>query len=193
MELGIAIIIFAATIAIPASLFPIFKYKYGSGINKNKQKKVREDTLLTLQNQNFRETQESYEARIKTLKEDLISVQRSNSRYKALLNKYKDMELEDNENGDEVEDIESNYDIDWVKASQIGQQLGLDTSKIDPNNPILTNYIKDKILENKDIAIFMGILRPKGAGNSGQIPPQQAGGQQDFTNSNQSIPQFETL
>lgn len=181
MEISTALIIVSAIVAVPASLFPILHYKFGAQSNKKQQKKNREETLLTVANQNIRDLQEGYEAKIKQLKEEVTSLQRSNSRYKALINKYKDMELEDqDEDQDDRMEIEQNYDIDWIKAAQVGKQLGLDTSKIDPNNPVLTNYIKDKILENRDLALFMGILKPKGAGNSGSVTPNQTGDQSDI-------------
>lgn len=184
MELEAALIIVSVIFAAPLTLFMVLKYKPLRQDNTKRQKKSREETLESYVSQTVRELQESYEARIKMMKDEILSLQKSNARYKGLMRKYEEPQ-DDDEDDQQIVNIEKDYDIDWVKAAQVGNQLGLDTSKFDPNNPVLTNYFKDKIIENKDLALFMGILKPKGTNTvqGGSVNTGSSSGEQSIFDS----------
>lgn len=180
---GTDIIIVSVVFAVPLSIFLWFSMTKN---NKTKTPKSMKEQLETVSVQNFRAAQESYEIQIKRLKDDNLSLTRANSRMKGIIEQYKNQQIEINEETQE-EDSLSDYDIDWVKAAQVGAQLGLDTQRFDPNNPALTKYIADKILEHKDLALFLGIIKPKGF-RAPNIPADQT----SLFNS-QSTPSFESL
>lgn len=185
MEMGTALIIVSVIFAVPGSLFTLLHYRKNTQIGSIKVKKQREDVVQTLVSQSIRDLQEAFSAREKIMKDEILGLQKSNARYKGMMRKINEEQLDQYEEDDSKQtvNIQDDYDIDWVKAVQVGQQLGLDTKTINPNNPVLTGYIKDKILENKDLALFMGILKPKGSiTNTGNQP-----GPSNVTSGSQNI------
>ena len=154
-------------------------------INKSKKpiKTVEKDQIHQIQEVHatqIKEIQETYE-------ESNLQLRKSN---KSLINQVNGLRstLTKHRNGDSTEDEDDNeldkYDIDWTKAVQFGEKAGLDMKNFDPNNTLLVNYAKEKILENRDLAILSGILKLKGSGNgtndSGQVSTVQTSNTQNI-------------
>lgn len=157
----------------------VFVIKNPRGLTRNKQPKPQKSAgfdadSLTKEviTENIRSLQESYQAQLKQKSDEIMSLRNSNNKLKSRIKQLEALEEEEqDEDTEESNKLEALYDVDWIKAAQVGAQLGLDMKNFNPNDPILTNVIKEKIFENSDIAILMGVLKPKGNNVTGLPQP----------------------
>ena len=160
-------------------MFMYFILKNQQKTTKSKLPKSNNDVAVEVSNQNIRLMQESYTNQLKQMREELTSTQRSLSRYKALLKKYQEeneigMMSEQSDDNDDINDLQRNYEIDPQKAIQYTQKLGLNPQAL--SNPALTNILWQKLNENKDMALMLGIIRPKGMAQPITSTPDTTGG-----------------
>jgi len=59
-----------------------------------------------------------------------------------------------------VENLQQNYEINPVKAVELVKSLGMNPEAL--TNPALAPLVWEKLNENKDLAIVMGLIYPKG-------------------------------
>ena len=135
-------------------------------INKSKKpiKTVEKDQIQRIQEVHatqIKEIQETYEESNLQLRKSNKSLINQVNGLRSTITKYRSDDSTEDEDENELE----KYDIDWTKAVQFGEKAGLDMKNFDPNNTLLVNYAKEKILENRDLAILSGILKLKGSGN----------------------------
>ena len=154
-------------------------------LNRGKKpiKTVEKDQIHRIQEVHatqIKEIQETYEESNLQLRKSNKSLINQVNGLRSTITKYRNDDSTEDEDADELE----KYDIDWTKAVQFGEKAGLDMKNFDPNNTLLVNYAKEKILENRDLAILSGILKLKGSGNgtndSGQVPTVQTSNTQSI-------------
>jgi len=125
----------------------------------------------------IRTIQENSELENKQLRKINKGLVNQTNGLRASLIKYQNQEY-DTEEEDSNETMEKDYEIDWNKAVKVGADFGLDMKNFDINNQVLVTLAKEKIYENKDLALISGILRIRGSntsqnGNNQQIPTNQ--------------------
>lgn len=147
---------------------------------KKLPKKTNNEIVQEVSTSNIRTLQESYTMQIKQLREELTSTQRSLSRYKQLVRELKEKEdlgMEDDEDveDDSIEALQQQYQIDPKKAIEFATKLNLNPAGL--NNPALTPVIWQKIKENFDLAVLLGIIRPKQSNGLAQPTAEISTGQ----------------
>lgn len=166
-----------AVVSIVGASFLVFLFKIYPNKTKSKGKKPVKEELDELVKSQVRQIQENSEIQIHSLRKINQGLQNKINRIQGLYDKIKARQLEDDEDEEEDNDeLLSKYDIDWPKALQYGQQMGLQTQGFDMNNVALKELVQEKILDNSEVAIALGILRPR-SGVSGQNTNQQTGNQ----------------
>lgn len=155
-------ILLVAILVMGFSVFMYFTNKKNQIITKNKPIKTTKDELENLVKEQVRVIQDNYIAQIEMLKKDKSSIQNKLNRIEGLYYKLKSEvnEYDESEESDSIESLMSQYDIDPQKAIEYTKKLGLNPQAL--ANPALQNVVWEKIKEHQDIALMLGIIRPKG-------------------------------
>lgn len=177
-------ILLMTILVIVSSLFTYFIIRNKPQLTKNKPIKTAKDELESLVKEQVRVIQDNYLEQIQMLKKDKSNLQNKVNRIEGLYNKLKS-EVNQYEDEDSAEDEESiialqqQYEIDPQKAIEYATKLKLNPAGL--NNPALTPLIWEKIKEHQDIALMLGIIRPRnGIKTIETIGTGQAGGQSDI-------------
>lgn len=134
--------------------------------NKKQQTETLESQIKGLAGEQLREFQSIYQQKIEILQTSIMELKKENISLNRALARYKGIDKQNQSNTEEDEDTESvsklmaEYEIDPQKAIQYTQKLGLNPQAL--SNPALTTILWEKLLENKDMALMLGIIRPKG-------------------------------
>jgi|APSaa5957512535_1039671.scaffolds.fasta_scaffold06084_9 hypothetical protein len=152
--------------------------KFGTKVKK-KSKKEELTNVIELQNKAIGE---NYLIEIAQLKKDKQSLYGKINRLQDKNNKLAEQlenQIEEEEEEEEIDssDIQSKYEIVPEKAIKYVADFGLNPEAL--SNPALAPIVWQKIEENLDIALAIGVIRPKGTISQMETPtaPTQDSGQ----------------
>jgi len=149
------------------SAFLIFMFKFLPDLTKNKRTSQPKSQVDKVVNENIRGLQETYESQINALRKHCQSLQNTVNRLKG--QRYKDDDDEDREDEIDLKD----YMVDKEAARPFLQNLGLNAEALD--SPILQQIIMDKLKGNTELALLLGILKPRN-----QTQPNNTSNQSNF-------------
>ena len=151
------------------------------GFNVQKQKQNKDNLDLEKQIDDRVEIyKKSFDEELILLQKEKRKIVMKNTKLVEKLNKFMDDEEEDDEEEDEEEeedtsnlDFLKDFDIIPEKAEQYAKQLGLNPTAL--ADPALQPLILEKLKENKELAITLGIIRPKILGATITQTPDTSG------------------
>lgn len=157
------LILSVVALLMVGSTFSFFLYLKYIRNQRNTTKKTVKSQTETFAAEQIREIQELYQNKIVILQE---TIKEQHTRIKSLqnaVNRYKGIEKNSQSDDDDeesaIEELSNDYEIDPKKALEYAQKFNLNVGAL--NNPALQNLIWEKIKENKDTALLLGIIRPK--------------------------------
>lgn len=160
---------------------------------KKGRKKSIEDSIDQSMEERIKILKESYETETEMLKKDKqrmhVKLNTLTTKYNKLLDEFEESEEDDEDdtrskseiNDDSNLDFLKDFDIVPEKAMKYANDLGLNAQAL--SDPALQPMIMEKLKENKEVALALGIIRPKGIGATVAQNTQPESPQQTLINS----------
>ncbi len=150
----IIVVMFASVLVVLLTRFGLLKPKTDEGMMLERMKVIQKDEVQVIT-----DTKNVEIANLQREKQVLVTQKaRANEKLNKILET--NQELIDTEEGS-VENLQQNYSINPLKAVEYVKKLGMNPEAL--SNPALAPLIWEKLNENKDLALVMGVLVPKGS------------------------------
>ena len=121
----------------------------------------------------IRTMQEMHQEECKLYKKKIQSLTNAVNGMERWKKRYSDEEEEEDDNDNELEFAEK-YEIDFNKAKEYASKIGIDSNGI--TDPEILPIVVEKIKENEELALMLGIIRRKGT--MGNMASNQQNGNQ---------------
>lgn len=131
--------------------FLVFLFKYLPELTKNRRTRQSKSTPDSLVKEQVREIQDLYQGQINVLKKEKQSLQNTLNRIRS--------KIPTGEEDEEDEIDMSQYVIDKKAAAPFLKNLGMNPEGLD--SPIVQNLIAEKLKGNEELALMIGLLKPK--------------------------------
>lgn len=149
----IVVVMLGTVLMVLLTRFGLLKPKTDEGMILERVKEIQKEEIKAIS-----DTKNVEIANLQRERQVLIT-QKARSIEKLNKIELQQQELIDTEEGS-VENLQQNYTINPIKAVEYIKKLGMNPDAL--SNPALAPLVWDKLNENKDLALVMGILVPKG-------------------------------